>query len=601
MMYRFICLLFLTTLSVQAQSEFQLMPAAKAHPRLLFLAGEEAHVAQTIEKDSIWWLVHARVMHEADNILQLPLLKRIQIGRRLLDKSREMLRRQFMLAYAYRMTKHKKYLNRAEAELVNVAQFSDWNPAHFLDVAEMTMAMAIGYDWLYADLNTYTKRVVREAILTKGLTPSFDPKYNGWLTASHNWNQVCNAGMVFGALAIMDEQPAVSARIISRAIESIKLPMADFAPDGAYPEGYAYWGYGTTFQVLFNDVIEKALGSDFGLNTTKGFYQSANYLLHMVGPSGLNFNYSDATNGLAFHPAMAWFAKKMDDPSILYKEIETITHWADSDNNRYLPMALVWGAKIPLEGVKEPNSLYYVGGGKNPVAMMQTKWKGNDALYLAVKGGSPSVNHGHMDVGSFVFDAHGLRWAMDFGMQEYESLESQGVKLWDMTQNSQRWDIFRYNNLAHNTLTINQGYQQVVGWSDIKLTHDRPDHMEVALNMSSLYANQVKIVTRKLALVDQKQVEISDEIQTSNQDVNLQWTMVTPADFEVGKDGMAYLSQQGKKVQLILEGLSGTWETWSTEPGHSYDAKNPGTRFVGFKVSLAANKTHAWKVIIKPL
>ena len=29
-----------------------------------------------------------------------------------------------------------------------------------------------------------------------------------------------------------------------------------------------------------------------------------------------------------------------------------------------------------------------------------------------------------MDVGSFVFDSDGVRWAMDFGQQEYESLES---------------------------------------------------------------------------------------------------------------------------------------------------------------------------------
>jgi len=34
------------------------------------------------------------------------------------------------------------------------ARFGDWNPKHFLDVAEMTFALAIWYDWLFDQLDT---------------------------------------------------------------------------------------------------------------------------------------------------------------------------------------------------------------------------------------------------------------------------------------------------------------------------------------------------------------------------------------------------------------------------------------------------------------
>lgn len=100
-------------------------------------------------------------------------------------------------------------------------------------------------------------------------------KNNSWLKAEHNWNQVCNAGMTYGALAIYEDQPALAKQIIGRAFESIKLPMKDYGPDGIYPEGYGYWGYGTSFNVLFLDAIEKLFKTDFGLNKAPGFLKTA--------------------------------------------------------------------------------------------------------------------------------------------------------------------------------------------------------------------------------------------------------------------------------------------------------------------------------------
>ena len=50
---------------------------------------------------------------------------------------------------------------------------------------------------------------------------------------------------------------------------------------------------------------------------------------------------------------------------------------------------------------------------------------------------------------------------MDMGGEEYNRLETRGVELWNSRQNSQRWDVYRYNNFAHNTLSFNHKYQDV--------------------------------------------------------------------------------------------------------------------------------------------
>ncbi|MHA8062345.1 heparinase II/III domain-containing protein [Aquirufa beregesia] len=584
-----------------AQDFSRLLPAAQGHPRLLFLKADEAIIHRNIQQDTLWANLHQQIVKEADVLLLKEPLVRKQIGRRLLGVSREMLRRTLFWSYAYRMTQQPKYAQRAEKELLQICQFTDWNPSHFLDVAEMTTAVAIGYDWLFEALSPESKKMIQAAILSKGIEPSYDERYTSWLKASHNWNQVCNVGMSLGILAIQEDYPEKAKELMQRAQKSIVLAMKDYGPDGAYPEGYAYWGYGTSFQVLYNDAIEKAYGSSFGLNELPGFYASANYMLHMAGPSRKNFNYSDSGDGMGFHPAMFWFANKTQNASLLYTEINTLKSAKNLVSDRLLPLVMVWGKGESLVKQSMPENLTYLGGGPNPVAMMRSSWTDPNALYVGVKGGSPSVNHGHMDIGSFVFDALGERWAIDFGMQDYNSLESKGVAIWGKEQNSQRWDVFRYHNKSHNTLTLNNQLQAVKGKAEIQWKQESNKRTEVNLDLSSLYPDQAKGVSRQVALVNKRVVEISDQIQLGKQGGELVWTMLTAAEFHADGPGKAYLTQKGKRLNLQLKGMKGEWISWSSEPNHDYDAPNLGTRFVGFKVATKENQKLKYQVILVPV
>lgn len=145
---------------------------APAHPRLFFTETEAAEIRTRIESDPLLHAVFAHLRGSADAILDQPPVKREQVGRRLLGVSRTCLQRVGYLAFAYRMTQEERYLRRAEDEMRAAAAFEDWNPSHFLDVAEMTAALAIGYDWLYNDLAPETRSAVKSALLDKGLHPS---------------------------------------------------------------------------------------------------------------------------------------------------------------------------------------------------------------------------------------------------------------------------------------------------------------------------------------------------------------------------------------------------------------------------------------------
>lgn len=573
------------------------------HPRILLLSREEMPLKRAIAADKTWSGVHQVILAECDRIVATAPVERIQIGRRLLDKSREALRRIFFLSYAWRMTRQETYRDRAEKELLAVSAFSDWNPSHFLDVAEMTLGVAIGYDWLYADLPETSRAKIREAILKKGIEPSLDPVNTSWLKASHNWNQVCNAGMAYGALAIYEDQPELARTVLNRAIETIVRPMDDYAPDGAYPEGYSYWGYGTSFNVLFISALDKAFGQDFGLAQRPGFLKTAGYMTNMTGPTGASFNYADAGTNPELQPALFWFASKTHDPSLVWVERGRLLRGATAVNtkDRLLPALMLWGAGVRMNTIPAPASTIWTGRGRNPVALMRTSWTDPNAIFVGIKGGSPSSNHAHMDAGSFVMEADGVRWAMDFGMQDYNSLESKGVDLWNRKQNSQRWEVYRYSNRVHNTLTVNDSLQRVDGFASITGSSRKPSFLSATVNLNELYKGSLTSATRGVAIVDQRYVVVRDEITTAAAPARVRWTMLTGTDVKLLGKNRAELTKAGKKLIVEVPEPAGiTLQTWPTSPPHDYDAPNPGTTLLGFELTMPASSTSALTVLLVP-
>jgi hypothetical protein len=572
------------------------------HPRILLLGGEEELIKRTISTDPTWKKMHDAILLSSEKIISLPPIERIQIGRRLLDKSREALRRIFQLSYAWRMTGQEKYFNRCEQEMLAISKFSDWNPSHFLDVAEMTMGMAIGYDWLYPKLSDASRKTIREAIVSKGIYPSLDPKYNSWLGSSNNWNQVCNAGITFGSLAVWEEHPQLAKSLVERAIKSIPISMDEYKPDGAYPEGYGYWGYGTSFNVMFLSAVEKVFGTDFGLNNTPGFLQTSWFMQNMKAVSTLSFNWGDAGQGSGLQPAMFWLAQKNNDATLLWNEKYYLAQedYGRFTGDRLIPAVMIWGKEMPLAKVTEPKSLVYKGQGANPVCMMRTSWSDKNAIFLGFKAGSASVNHGHMDIGSFVMESDGTRWATDFGMQDYESLESKGIALFGRTQDAQRWSVFRLNNRAHNTLTVDDQLQLVKGYAKIDKYSDQQNFMFAQSDLSTVYENQLASVKRGAAIVDKKYVVVRDELVATNKATTIRWTMLTSATV-VLKGNKILLSKEGNTLTLQVNSPSSIkMKSWSTTPTTTYDAPNVGKTLVGFEITLKPKQKQAIQVLLIP-
>ena len=121
--------------------------------------------------------------------------------------------------------------------------------------------------------------------------------------------------MIAGSIAIAEINPELAAKTIKRSLDGLPHALDEYRPDGVYPEGSTYWGYGTSFSVVTNAMLESAFGTDFGLGDYPGFKDSAYFRLLMNAPSGWYYNYADCGDKRNSNPdvTLAWFASKTGD------------------------------------------------------------------------------------------------------------------------------------------------------------------------------------------------------------------------------------------------------------------------------------------------
>jgi hypothetical protein len=196
------------------------------HPRVLAVSATFDAIRASVRAGGLPAKTYAEVKKSADQMLDAPVSKYEKPdGKRLLSVSRRVLDRVRTLALVQCVEGNPRYADRVWKELEAAAAFPDWNPPHFLDTAEMTHAFALGYDWLYGHWSQQQRRVLREAIASLGLRPGlkvYDSK-KGWPRNENNWNQICNGGLISGALTIADEESQLAARIVHEAVRSVPL------------------------------------------------------------------------------------------------------------------------------------------------------------------------------------------------------------------------------------------------------------------------------------------------------------------------------------------------------------------------------------------
>ena len=585
-----------------------LVPPAP-HPRLFANAQEFEAAKKRLSDSQCARVAVSNLFKTADELAAggRPLLERKMTGKRLLAVSRTALARLGHLAFAWRFAGDRKYVERLAAEARAVCAFEDWNQSHFLDTAEMTLAVALALDWAYDALDDEDRRLFADSILLKGLTKGDGRTLSGgwWVGCSNNWNQVCHGGLAAGAAAVRERHPQVAEAVLRRSRAMLPRAMAMYA-GGGFPEGPGYWEYATDFAAVALEVLERQFADGAPeLAACDGFREQADYMDRMTGPTGLLFNYSDpftSPSPRRSSVAACWYlAKRFGRPDALVRH-ELTALARNGGGSRMLPLTLLWFGEPDAAAGRKSDSPCVRLGGPNPVAVLRCG-TGSDGWYVGVKGGSPSASHGHMDVGSFVLDAGGVRWACDLGCEEYNRIEQmKKISLWNRSQDSSRWSLFRLGTDGHGTLSIDGGRQNVRGFAPVV-----GGSWSAGVDLTTLYFPSAKSVKRTFELLPGGRLEISDTIAGLRAGAVVSWNMNTAAEIEIaGNEAvLSAKNARGEGRRMVLSASSAiaarpvaaVWDTESiAEPRTPADSPNPGVKRLRLRLVADGNGAMAIKV-----
>jgi hypothetical protein len=353
--------------------------------------------------------------------------------------------------------------------LQNAANFGSdpdrWNSNHFLDTAELTAAFGIAYDWMYEAWTDDQKGFIRDTMLKyginlaiKGLTDSKEFYYTWWSNPGiyGNWNCVCNGGLTLGALAILgDDTTGAATQILGLTVPNANLNCV-YAPssDGTWAETPNYWYFGTTGHAEMTSALISATGSDYGLlHTNPNFYLTGLYHMYSAGPTS-QFNWGDhgPNKYTATANSMLLYGKEYNMPAYTLFQRDQ----ADSAD----PWSMFWYDPTVAGAFWEGLALdHFFNNDTDTWAAMRSSWTDNNALYAGIK--APQLlnhqTHGDLDVGDFVLDALGYRWAGEFGSANYLSTGYFSNE----TQMSDRWTYYRKRTEGQNCIVVGEQNQNV--------------------------------------------------------------------------------------------------------------------------------------------
>jgi hypothetical protein len=446
----------------------------------------------------------------------------------------------------------------------------------FLDCAEIAVAVALAYDWLYDRLSPVERQAIEQALVRNALEPAasaYRDRSVDWPARRDNCTLVSNAGIAITALAMLPCCRNLCSELLRASLASAWNSFAAFAPDGAWAEGPSYWSLAARYAGLMVAALESTLGSSLGLADRPGLAQTGDFPLHAAGPFGAAFDFADSDRQFDVSPLL-WLAHRYRRPTDGWL-LRNYDGW-------YLPLRLIWPdcPRASPAALDLPTGKVFRG---HDLACFRNTWRRHPRarpVFFAIKGGNlaaaaqpPTARsenmllHAQADAGTFVVDGARRRWVIDLGADDYDlpGYFEHGTN----GRSGRRWRYYRMQSAGHNTLVIDGRNQVPDVRAPILGSGVEAALQWVVFDLSAAYGEPPGTIRRGAALVG-RQVLIEDEIGPAVSGTVL-WTMHVSAD-PVALAGSTAHFRSGEDcfVARILEPAGASFELTRPPPSRSF-------------------------------
>lgn len=452
-----------------------------------------------------------------------------------------------LLSLMYKLTDDVTYAERAWQEVEALCKWPAWAPDldTVINTGDIMIAVATGYDWLYDYLNLQQRKLVRDAALEYGfayIKEQFDRKIPWTLRGGYNFDHGIGGGVIMLALAMGDEEDVRSAEMLDLVMENFRSSIVKYLPDGAWYEGAGYWA-SILYWVQVVASLESAIGSDYGLLNLP-VYPEAALFPYALSPGTALFNFSDSIAKEMYRfdtGALGYFATRLNRPDIMSIRYQ---HMKESNLQPTWYDLLFFRGDPVLPDLETAMDLDYYFRDTEAISM-RNNWSVNNSFYAGMHSGNNSATHAHLDIGQFILEAFGDRFAVDLGTDDYAIYPGNGNKL------------YRLRAEGHNVIVINPDGATEDMNKKAKSIFEQYESNEVSAfgitDTTECYPDDVTSMRRGIKMTNGRtSVIIQDEIRSEKEN-EVYWFMHTPADIEISEDGKtAMLDINGNKMEAKI-------------------------------------------------
>ncbi len=476
-----------------------------------------------------------------------------------------------------------KWKARMPSELEALSKFTNWKPEEGHECAEFVFAVALGYDWFRSTLNDEQARAIRTSLIQLGmdalkahleheslpittkrpepgqkLEPSKAPppkKPEGKVPKTSE-EMVMASALLVAAIAILDEESAVAAQAANSAAKVLGDGLTQFAPDGIWSEGLSRGEDVLDALSILSMTLRSATGSDYGITTVEGIPQSQWARLLLNGPAGV-FNYcSFEGSGFTKPWISTWL--KMNHGNLGVAAFNVGAAASDQSGGLNQAGQLVFMSPYSTGMATPANFDYTIASAR--VGAMRSAWHDSKAMFLGFKGGDNALPGSQLDLGTFVLDAGGQRWAVELG-----TFSAQGRPL--NLNDANRFNRYRDNTLGQNVMRFAGApadddkkkapgppalphNQSLTAKAEIVAFHSSPEVGVAVVDLSDAYSNRVKDYRRGFMMKRGASpfVLVQDEMEIKGTS-SPEWVMHTRA--EVTVDGKKATLKMGNNLMTV--------------------------------------------------